>query len=285
MTLGERFVPGYDAYHFCGPSDVVEDPATDNFFVADGYCHSRVIKFDKNGKLILQFGPGSSDPAIRPTPWNVTHALALAQRSILPHPTNTTATSDNSTIQSILMVSDRNNGRLQVFSLNGTFLYEIGSNALGCEHDDCWILGMATQPNLKYEFGQAFVIKGHVPLGEAKVILVGLNEANFTILSSFPITKTAPKKPPPIKNGTEPVKEMIKLETPHDIAVAKNGKEIYLVETLPELTLKRLVWTDIKLTGGQHGSSAKGLSANLVSEGLVISISSLLTFILSFICM
>lgn len=231
---------GYGHYRFCSPADIVEDPETGNFFVADGYCHSRVVKFDKNGKYLLEFGAGSSDLSIPPIPFNVTHALALAKR-----------TSTNSTHgeieqpQTILLVVDRDSARIQIFDLNGTFLYEIGASDLGSEH--AMILSVATVTAKNFEFGQAFIIKGHVPVGEAKMVIVGLQAKNFTIISSHPIMKQ--KAPTPKLNVTSP--KDVKLSMPHDIAT-KNGKEIYIVEAINDLTLQRYVWADAKSIAKQH---------------------------------
>lgn len=55
LTLGEAFVPGDDERHFCKPTDVAV-ASNGDLFVADGYCNSRIMKFDKNGNLLKQFG-------------------------------------------------------------------------------------------------------------------------------------------------------------------------------------------------------------------------------------
>lgn len=51
-----------DNKHFCKPTDVAV-ASTGEFFVADGYCNSRIMKFDREGKLLAQFGaPNSKCP-------------------------------------------------------------------------------------------------------------------------------------------------------------------------------------------------------------------------------
>ena len=52
LVLGTRMEPGKDQTHFCMPTSVAVSESTGNFFVADGYCNSRVMKFNKDGKLI-----------------------------------------------------------------------------------------------------------------------------------------------------------------------------------------------------------------------------------------
>jgi peptidylamidoglycolate lyase len=58
LTLGVAFVPGNDDDHFCKPSAVAV-MSNGDFFVSDGYCNTRIIKFDKNGKFLIQWGRNS----------------------------------------------------------------------------------------------------------------------------------------------------------------------------------------------------------------------------------
>ena len=55
LVLGEEFKPGNDHIRFCKPTAVAVESNGD-FFVSDGYCNSRVIKFNKNGERILEWG-------------------------------------------------------------------------------------------------------------------------------------------------------------------------------------------------------------------------------------
>lgn len=55
MRLGEKMKPGSDNKHFCKPTDVAV-ARNGHFFVADGYCNSRIMKFDQHGKLLAKFG-------------------------------------------------------------------------------------------------------------------------------------------------------------------------------------------------------------------------------------
>ena len=52
LVLGEAFVPGSDEKHFCQPTSVAVSETTGTFFVADGYCNSRILKYNKDGKLL-----------------------------------------------------------------------------------------------------------------------------------------------------------------------------------------------------------------------------------------
>ena len=51
LVLGVAFESGKDAKHFCKPTDVAVSETTGDFFVADGYCNSRILKFSSEGKL------------------------------------------------------------------------------------------------------------------------------------------------------------------------------------------------------------------------------------------
>jgi hypothetical protein len=51
-------VPGNDDDHFCKPSAVAV-MSTGDFFVSDGYCNTRIIKFNRNGKFLMQWGRNS----------------------------------------------------------------------------------------------------------------------------------------------------------------------------------------------------------------------------------
>lgn len=55
LVLGEKLVPGNDTKHFCKPTDVAVAKSGE-FFVADGYCNSRIMKFTKDGEFVISFG-------------------------------------------------------------------------------------------------------------------------------------------------------------------------------------------------------------------------------------
>ena len=51
MVLGVAFESGTDEKHFCKPTDVAVSERTGDFFVADGYCNKRILKFSSDGQL------------------------------------------------------------------------------------------------------------------------------------------------------------------------------------------------------------------------------------------
>jgi len=55
MALGTAFDPGNDLDKFCKPTAVAV-VTSGEFFVADGYCNSRIIKFSSEGRVLLEWG-------------------------------------------------------------------------------------------------------------------------------------------------------------------------------------------------------------------------------------
>ena len=56
LVLGELFVPGKDMKHFCKPTSVAISSKNGDIYVADGYCNSRVLRFDAHGTLLNHWG-------------------------------------------------------------------------------------------------------------------------------------------------------------------------------------------------------------------------------------
>uniref|UniRef100_A0A0C9Q0D0 peptidylamidoglycolate lyase n=1 Tax=Fopius arisanus TaxID=64838 RepID=A0A0C9Q0D0_9HYME len=116
LALGDPFQPGNDDQRFCKPTAVAVMRNGD-FFVSDGYCNSRIVKFNSRGERISQFGKFFS-PGLhqQPSPYvlSVPHALALAEEL------------------GLLYVADRENGRILAFhALNGTYHREYRHPAIG----------------------------------------------------------------------------------------------------------------------------------------------------------
>ena len=110
MTLGTKGVAGQGHNTFFAPSDVVTGRNGD-IFVADGHggdpknpagwTNNRVVKFDKNGKYIKEWGGRGSGPG----QFEVPHAITIDSRGRL-------------------FVADRMNNRIQIFDQDGKFLEE-----------------------------------------------------------------------------------------------------------------------------------------------------------------
>ncbi|XP_012253737.2 peptidyl-alpha-hydroxyglycine alpha-amidating lyase 1 [Athalia rosae] len=118
LVLGEAFEPGNDNKRFCKPTNVAVEKNGD-FFVSDGYCNSRIIKFNEKGERILSWGRkwGIQETRFHYPPSNaffVPHALAVAEDL------------------NLVFVADRENGRVTCFyANNGTFHREYKHPLIG----------------------------------------------------------------------------------------------------------------------------------------------------------
>jgi DNA-binding beta-propeller fold protein YncE len=121
LKLGERGKAGTDSATFNKPTDIAFAPNGD-FYVSDGYGNSRVVKFSKTGKYLLDWGkPGSA-----PGEFNLPHSIAVDSKGLV-------------------YVSDRENNRIQVFGPDGKFVRQwthLGStqNIFITSQDELWII-------------------------------------------------------------------------------------------------------------------------------------------------
>ncbi|XP_014468096.1 PREDICTED: peptidyl-alpha-hydroxyglycine alpha-amidating lyase 1 [Dinoponera quadriceps] len=189
IILGVAFEPGNDEIRFCKPTAVAVHTNGD-FFVSDGYCNSRIIKFNKNGERILQWGRhwGVGGPVYSqlppPNAFVVPHALALA--SALDY----------------IYVADRENGRVSCFfASNGTFHKEYSHPTIGTK-----IYSVA------YAREKLYLVNGPDLYRPHSVPVRGfvLDIYSAKILSIF--------EP---KGG---------MNNPHDLYVTEDGAEIYVIE-------------------------------------------------------
>ena len=105
LTLGERDVAGADESHFNKPTDIAF-AANGDFFIADGYGNSRVVKFDAGGKFLKAWGRKGRGEG----EFNLPHAVRLDSKGRV-------------------YVGDRENNRVQVFDQEGRFLRQFGGFA------------------------------------------------------------------------------------------------------------------------------------------------------------
>ena len=118
IALGTRFQPGSDDSHYCKPTSVAVSANGNTFFVSDGYCNSRVIKYTVTVEAgsgrhqvqkVLEWGKGAGPFTLKPANFNfnIPHGLALAED------------------KGQLCVADRENGRVQCFDLEGNFVSSV----------------------------------------------------------------------------------------------------------------------------------------------------------------
>jgi len=107
MTLGERGVAGSDPYHFNRPTAVAVE-RDGSFYVSDGYINTRVAKYSADGKFLFQWGTKGTGPG----QFDLVHGVVLGR-------------------DRKVYVSDRSNGRIQVFDATGHFLTQWSDPAIG----------------------------------------------------------------------------------------------------------------------------------------------------------
>ena len=147
QTIGTPTVKGADGTHFNRPTFLNWLPDS-TLFVSDGYNGTRVAKFDKNGKFLLDWGMKGTPPnETRPYYMNNVHGMALDPQT--RH----------------VFVNDRANHRIQVFDENGKFLYAF---SMGREPSDIhliyigadrslWAFDRGTSKMLKYDLEGHFL--------------------------------------------------------------------------------------------------------------------------------
>jgi DNA-binding beta-propeller fold protein YncE len=100
QVLGERGVQASDKTHFAQPAGMAFLP-DGSFLVADGYVNSRIVRFDKAGKYVNEWGTKGAGPG----QFQLVHALTIDP-------------------QGRIYAADRNNNRVQVFDKDGKFVEE-----------------------------------------------------------------------------------------------------------------------------------------------------------------
>jgi hypothetical protein len=140
MTLGTKGQRGRDAGRlFDRPTDIDWLP-DGTFFISDGYGGTRVAKFDKDGKFLMDWGGPPKDPKQPgPNEWNTVHSIAISK-------------------DRRVYVVDRGHRRFQVFDENGKFLdmFSTGTRSSPYFHlittdQNLWVSDGGTNRILKYD--------------------------------------------------------------------------------------------------------------------------------------
>ena len=100
LRLGARGFSGTGPNTFNGPTDVAQAENGD-FFVADGHWNNRIVKFDKDGRYLMEWGGRGSEPG----KFDVPHTILIDRRGRL-------------------FVGDRSNERIQIFTQDGEYITE-----------------------------------------------------------------------------------------------------------------------------------------------------------------
>jgi sugar lactone lactonase YvrE len=140
LTLGTVGKRGREAgVLFDRPTDIDWLP-DGTFFISDGYGGTRVAKFDKDGKFLMDWGNPPKDPSNPgPNEWNTVHSIAITK-------------------DQRLFVVDRGHRRFQIFDVNGKFLdmFTTGVNSSPYYHfistdGYLWVGDGGTNRILKYD--------------------------------------------------------------------------------------------------------------------------------------
>jgi sugar lactone lactonase YvrE len=140
LTLGTVGKRGREAgVLFDRPTDIDWLP-DGTFFISDGYGGTRVAKFDKDGKFLMDWGTPPKDPNNPgPNEWNTVHSIAISK-------------------DGRLFVVDRGHRRFQIFDVNGKFLdmFTTGVNSSPYYHfistdGYLWVGDGGTNRILKYD--------------------------------------------------------------------------------------------------------------------------------------
>ncbi len=123
MTLGIKGKAATDDKTFNRPTDIAFAPApSTDFYVSDGYGNSRVVKFNKDGKYLLDWGRKGKAQG----EFNIPHSVGVDSKGMV-------------------YVSDRENNRIQIFDANGKFERQwthLGAtqNIFITPKDEMWII-------------------------------------------------------------------------------------------------------------------------------------------------
>ena len=115
-AYGAKLEPGRGADGFCMPTDVAV--AEDNsFWVADGYCASRIARFDASGAYVGEWGAGETNEASSNASSYATSSSSSSSSSEVSYSTPHAVALDS--CRSRLFVADRERARVVVHRADG----------------------------------------------------------------------------------------------------------------------------------------------------------------------
>jgi DNA-binding beta-propeller fold protein YncE len=150
LTLGIKGKAATDEKTFNRPTDIAF-AANGDFYVSDGYGNSRVVKFSKAGKYLLDWGKKGSAPG----DFNLPHSVGMDSKGQV-------------------YVSDRENNRIQIFDGNGKFLRQwnhLGAtqNLFITPRDEMWIITHRDNiENITYDTLAGRIMK--IDIGTGKIL-------------------------------------------------------------------------------------------------------------------
>ena len=175
------------------PTDTFVYPKTNELFVADGYGNRRVIVFDADSGAFKRmwgaFGNAPADPAPSPAGQN-----PAPETSLLAHDREGPGPQYFSTVHAarvsndgLVYVSDRGNKRVQVFTIDGTFVTQVFIDRY-CQAPECGNGHTAASTAFSTDSQQRFLYVGSRSPGRIMV----LDRKTLEILDSFGRPGAAP---------------------------------------------------------------------------------------------
>ncbi|KAL3866558.1 hypothetical protein ACJMK2_043847 [Sinanodonta woodiana] len=143
IVLGEALVPGSDDRHFCKPTDVAV-ASNGDFFVSDGYCNSRIMRFSSNGTLLKTWGQRPTGSRIlSDDEFQIPHSLTLIEET------------------DTVCVADRENERIQCFEAGLTDTNRTGIFLRSIPSDHGRIFAISYDPTNR----NMYAVTGSDPMG------------------------------------------------------------------------------------------------------------------------
>lgn len=212
ISLGRAYSPAAsnnDRSLFCQPTDVAA-ASNGDFFVADGYCNSRIMKYS-GGRLVGVFGQGDSD---------LPHSLALVEDADL------LCVADREGMRVLCYKAGLKGGSVLGEPVNQFFHPRIGPVfALAYNHDDSLIYGVAGKVGVLRAIGFTLDVKNSP-----------LYSSDFVALwsPSHYIHGDDGEEEEDDEGGDEDDEE--EFQNPH--AIASRGESVYVGETGPNVVWK-----------------------------------------------
>lgn len=202
LTLGQPFEHGKGEKHFCKPTSVAVHSKSHHVFVADGYCNSRVVKFNSKGDYIDEFDAQRSQ-SILPSA-NLPLKLAIPHKIVLIEESNTAC------------IADRENGRVVCIDIDSGLVNSI----IRLQDSNPQIFSLSYAPCLS---GSLFIVDGVNRFDSSRLPRGYL----FSLTSKSLVAKI-----PPDSSQNNPLRQ------PHDIQVSSDCSQVFISEIGPNRVSK-----------------------------------------------
>jgi len=161
LRLGARGFTGTGPNTFNGPADVAVAPNGD-VFVADGHWNNRIVKFNAEGRYLLEWGKKGSGPGELDVP----NSIVIDARGRV-------------------MVADRSNERVQIFDQEGNYLTEWDqfgrpSGLFIDDNDVLYVADYEVKRGVTYGSAEDGAVMGFIEGSEAEGVVVDADGNVYT---------------------------------------------------------------------------------------------------------